>query len=382
VRHQRPLCRKIARKKQDGRKDPLLDFDRRDTLALLGLGGFDNSNPCIGCAQLRAVDGVRRAGVDRAGCDTSDCAISLGAGDADRCAPRRRGNSDLTARATRLLDEADGAGLCLLDEGAVAGGEVNIKASDERFASVGRRSARSSMSEAAVCSPLVKSGRLDAAARLRSPTSRDWRSRPSVMACGTSTSPCRGGGCRPRVVAGSVCRLRLRRWLRIWSASSLRQSLDVRCCGCPRATTSWLWRCACWPPDQCDQREETGHGNWFQPAIEPQDRPNLRVGGAPSTPDRNASCRRRASGTVEHINAKVVAAQAAGQPVISVDTNFHQTGSLSTLHATPSGRSRDSAERAVTGRLTAHHTPKRQPSLVGSKRIALVWAPPRFNPPS
>ena len=37
-------------------------------------------------------------------------------------------------------------------------------------------------------------------------------------------------------------------------------------------------------------------------------------------PDRNASCRRRASGTVEHINTKVIAAQAAGQPVISVDT--------------------------------------------------------------
>ena len=37
-------------------------------------------------------------------------------------------------------------------------------------------------------------------------------------------------------------------------------------------------------------------------------------------PDRNASCRRRACGTVEHINAKVIAAQAAGQPVISVDT--------------------------------------------------------------
>ena len=35
-------------------------------------------------------------------------------------------------------------------------------------------------------------------------------------------------------------------------------------------------------------------------------------------PDRNASCRRRASGTVEHINAKVVAAQSSGQPVISV----------------------------------------------------------------
>ena len=37
-------------------------------------------------------------------------------------------------------------------------------------------------------------------------------------------------------------------------------------------------------------------------------------------PDRDASCRRHASGMVEHINAKVVAAQAAGQPVISVDT--------------------------------------------------------------
>ena len=36
-------------------------------------------------------------------------------------------------------------------------------------------------------------------------------------------------------------------------------------------------------------------------------------------PDRNAPCRRRASGTVEHINAEVIAAQAAGQPVISVD---------------------------------------------------------------
>ena len=57
-----------------------------------------------------------------------------------------------------------------------------------------------------------------------------------------------------------------------------------------------------------------------------------------SHPDRNASCRRRAFGTmvedapsarwsktrlgtmVEHINATVIAAQAAGQPVISVDT--------------------------------------------------------------
>ena len=39
-----------------------------------------------------------------------------------------------------------------------------------------------------------------------------------------------------------------------------------------------------------------------------------------SHPDRNASCRRRASAMVEHINAQVLAAQAAGQPVISVDT--------------------------------------------------------------
>ena len=61
---------------------------------------------------------------------------------------------------------------------------------------------------------------------------------------------------------------------------------------------------------------------------------NRKAGEGSKHPGRNASCRRRACGTVEYINAKVVAAQTAGQPVISVGTkkkelagNFKNGGS-------------------------------------------------------
>src|SRR5271167_4218701 len=94
----------------------------------------------------------------------------------------------------------------------------------------------------------------------------------------------------------------------ICGALSSRPRLGVRCgrCyGCRRATTSWLSPCRGWVTGSaptacadCCRRSATAG--------------NRTADEGSKHPDRDAQ--------FEHINAKVIAAQAADQPVISVDT--------------------------------------------------------------
>src|SRR5271166_2020191 len=79
-----------------------------------------------------------------------------------------------------------------------------------------------------------------------------------------------------------------------------------RCYGSRRATTSWLSPCRGWV---------TGSANSVRrllPALGYSRQSNRKADEGSKHPDRDAQ--------FEHINAKVIAAQAADQPVISVDT--------------------------------------------------------------
>ena len=79
-----------------------------------------------------------------------------------------------------------------------------------------------------------------------------------------------------------------------------------RCCGCRRACDKLAAACATGAQGQPE------HGAQAAAQLGYSRQVNRKAGEGSSHPDRDAQ--------FEHINAEVVAAQAAGQPVISVDT--------------------------------------------------------------